>query len=186
MAVFEYRKGALVQLNGQPYQVVDYSQKVMGRGGSIVKVKLKHLLTGATSEKTISSADDISSANITNINCQYLYQDGQEFNFMDQETYEQYQVDQSIVGESKGLLKEGMSVKLVKLDGRFVTVELPIKVAYQVIETPEVVRGDTQSTVMKDAKLETGIEVKVPIFIKTGDEVVLDTRDGSYVERKKK
>ena len=184
-SITEIKKGTIIELEEQPYQVVEYSQKVMGRGGSIVNVKIKNLLDGRVLAKTFKGSDKIASAQIDYKKAQFLYADKDAAYFMDQETFEQISLPVAAVKEQLKFLPENTQVRLQYYKERAVGIDLPIKVPLKVVEAPDVVRGDTQSTVMKTAKLETGAEISVPIFIKAGDVVVIDTRDGSYVERQK-
>jgi elongation factor P len=165
--------------------VVDYNQKVMGRGGSIVNVRIKSLLDGKVLEKTYKGNEQLDSADVTNQNTQYLYNDGNMFFFMNEETFEQFEVPADLVGDGAGYLKEGDRVQLQFFDGRPISVELPKNVALKVTYAENVVKGDTTSSVLKDATVETGITVKVPAFVKTGDVISVDTATGAYRERVK-
>jgi len=182
--VTDLKKGTLIQLEGRPYRVIEYAQKQMGRGGSIVNVKLKNLLDGSVIPKTFKGQDKIEPADISNSKVQFLYREGHRLHFMDETTYEQFELDIDDVTGSD-YLKDGTSVAAQLFNDRVINVELPIKISLEVINTPDAVKGDTQSTVMKQASLESGTSVQVPIFIKTGDNIIVDTRDGSYVEREK-
>ena len=181
----DLKKSTLIQIDGQPYRVLDYNQKVMGRGGSIVNVRLKNLVTGAVVPKTYKGQEKIEPAEVTNKTVQYLYSDGVDFHFMDPASFEQFQLS---AGDMEGVgdyLLEGSEVALQFFDGRVINVELPTSVALEVAYTENAVRGDTSSAIQKDATLQTGKTIKVPAFIKTGDVVKVDTRDGSYIERQK-
>lgn len=181
----DLKKGTIIQLDGQPYRVIEYAQKVMGRGGSIVNVKLKNLMSGAVIPKTFKGADKIEPAEVTNRTVQYLYSDGDDFHFMDPQSFEQFQLRAEDMEDAEDYLKEGDEVSLQSFDGRVINVELPKNLYLEVTYTESVVKGDTTSSVLKDATLETGKVIKVPAFIKVGDVVKVDTRDGSYLERKK-
>jgi elongation factor P len=181
----DLKKGTVIQLDGKPFKVTDYAQKVMGRGGSIVNVKLKNLIDGAVIPKTFKGADKIEPAEVTGRSVQYLYSDGTDFHFMDPATFEQFQLPASLVEDAKPFLKEGDNVDLQLFGDRVINVELPKNLYLEVTYTENVVKGDTTSSVLKDAKLETGYTVKVPAFIKQGDVVKVDTRTGEYLERKK-
>ncbi|HMS50576.1 MAG TPA: elongation factor P [Candidatus Saccharibacteria bacterium] len=183
--VTDLRKGQIFQLDGVPYRVVEYGQKVMGRGGSIVNVKIKSLIDGKVLDKTFKGNDSIEPADVTNQNVQYLYADGTLFHFMDEETYEQFEIPETIIGDQAGYLKEGDKVQVQLFNGRVINVELPKNVPLLVTYAEDVVKGDTTSSVMKEATLETGIRVKVPAFIKTGDVISVDTATGEYRERVK-
>lgn len=181
----DLKKGTVIQLDGQPFRVIEYSQKVMGRGGSIVNVKLKNLVTGAVIPKTFKGQEKIEPAEVSNRTVQYLYADGEGFHFMDPESFEQFQLPTEDMEDAGDYLKEGDEVQLQFFGDKVINVELPKSLYLLVTYTEDVVKGDTTSNVLKDATLETGKIVKVPSFIKTGDVLKIDTRDGSYIERKK-
>lgn len=184
-SITDLKKDTVLQIDGVPYKVVEYAQKQMGRGGSIVNVRLKNLLDGSVIPKTFKGSDKIEQADVSYQKVQFLYQDGDMLHFMDESTYDQFEIANDVVGDSAQFLKEGANATLQLFEGRVINAELPIKVPLKVTEAPDVVRGDTQSTVLKTVTLETGAEVQTPIFIKVGDSIVVDTRDGSYVERQK-
>ena len=181
----DLKKGTICQIDGKPYRVVEYGQKVMGRGGSIVNVKLKNLIDGSVIPKTFKGQEKIESAEVTNKTVQYLYRDGETFYFMDPENFEQFELGAEIVDSAADFLKEGDSLSLQFFDGRVINVELPKNLYLEVTYTEDVVEGDTTSSVLKDATLETGLVIKVPAFIKQGDIVNVDTTTGEYRERKK-
>ncbi len=181
----DLKKGVVVQLDGKPFRVMDYNQKVMGRGGSIVNVRLKNLIDGAVIPKTFKGQERIDSAEVTNQTVQYLYNDGSNFFFMDPETFEQFELSTDVIDDNAGYLKEGESLSLQFFDGRVINIALPKNVYLEVTYSEDVVKGDTTSSVLKDATLETGLVVKVPAFIKTGDIISVDTENGAYRERKK-
>jgi elongation factor P len=185
LGVTDLKKGQVFQLDGVPYKVVEYAQKVMGRGGSIVNVKIKSLLDGRVLDKTFKGNESIEPADITNKNVQYLYNDGSKFYFMDEDTYEQFELPAADMTDQAGYLKEGDRVQALLFNGNIVSVELPKNVPLEVTYTENVVKGDTTSNVLKDATLETGITVKVPAFVKTGDLISVDTVTGAYRERVK-
>lgn len=181
----DLKKGVIVQLDGKPYRVVDYNQKVMGRGGSIVNVRLKNLIDGSVLPKTFKGQDKIEPAEVLTQSVQYLYNDGDTFYFMDPTSFEQFELAADLVDSAKDYLKEGDTLSLQFFDGKVINVELPKNLYLQVTYTEDVVKGDTTSSVLKDATLETGLVVKVPAFIKTGDVISVDTASGEYRERKK-
>lgn len=181
----DLKKGVVVQIDGKPFKVIDYNQKVMGRGGSIVNIKIKNLIDGSVLPKTFKGQERIDSAEVTNQAVQYLYSDADNFYFMDPTTFEQFQLARDVVEDSAGYLKEGDTLSLQLFDGRVINVELPKNVYLTVTYAEDVVKGDTTSSVLKDATLETGLIVKVPSFIKTNDVISVDTATGEYRERKK-
>lgn len=183
--ITDLKKGTIFQLDGVPYRVVEYGQKVMGRGGSIVNVRIKSLLDGKVLEKTFKGNEQIDSADVTNQGVQYLYNDGSTFFFMNDDTFEQFEVPSDMVGENAGFMKEGDKVTLMLFDGRPINVELPKNVPLKVTYTESIVKGDTSTAVTKDATLETGITIRVPAFVKTGDVISVDTTNFTYRERVK-
>ena len=181
----DLKKGTVCQIDGKPYRVIEYGQKVMGRGGSIVNVKLKNLIDGSVIPKTFKGQDKIETAEVSNKTVQYLYNDGTDFHFMDPETFEQFQLTAEIVDSAAGYLKEGDNLTLQFFGDRVINIELAKNVYLEVTYAEDVVKGDTTSSVLKDATLETGITVKVPAFIKVGDIISVDTSTNDYRERKK-
>ncbi|MDN5275291.1 MAG: putative Elongation factor [Candidatus Saccharibacteria bacterium] len=181
----DLKKGVVCQIDGKPFRVLEYSQKVMGRGGSIVNVKLKNLIDGSVIPKTFKGQDKIERAEVNTKNVQYLYADGETFYFMDPENFEQFELRADIVDTAASYLKEGDTLSLQFFGERVINVELAKNVYLEVTYAEDVVKGDTTSSVLKDATLETGLTVKVPSFIKTGDVISVDTTTGEYRERKK-
>ena len=181
----DLKKGVVVSVDGKPFKVIEYNQKVMGRGGSIVNVKIKNLIDGSVIPKTFKGQEKIDSAEVENRSVQYLYSDGSGFHFMDPVSFEQFQLSADIVEGIMGFLKEGENVTLQSFNGNIINVDLPKNIYLLVTHTDNVVKGDTSSSVLKDATTETGLIVKVPAFIKIGDEISVSTDDGSYRERKK-
>lgn len=181
----DLKKGVVVQIDGKPFKVIEYSQKVMGRGGSIVNVKIKNLIDGSVLPKTFKGQEKIESAEVVNQTVQYLYNDGSHYFFMNPVSFEQFELSADIVDSTSGFLKEGNEVTLQLFNNQIINVDLPKNLFLEVIYTEDVVKGDTTSNVQKDAKLETGMTIKVPAFIKTGDIISVSTEDGSYRERKK-
>ncbi len=185
LGVTDLKKGQVFQMEGVPYRVVEYGQKVMGRGGSIVNVKIKSLLDGKVLAKTFKGNESIETADVTNKNVQFLYSDDANFYFMHEETYEQFEISTEDMADQAGYLKEGDIVQAQLFDGRVINIELPKNVPLKVTYTENVVKGDTTSNVLKEAELETGITVRVPAFIKEGDLISVDTTTGAYRERVK-
>jgi len=171
----DLKKGVVCQIEGQPFRVIEYNQKVMGRGGSIVNVKLKNLITGAVIPKTFKGQEKVEAAEVSSRTVQYLYT----------ETFEQFELSVDLMDDAKGFLKEGENLSLQFFGERVINVELPKNIYLEVTYAEDVVKGDTTSNVLKDATLETGVTVKVPAFIKTGDVISVDTATGEYRERKK-
>jgi len=185
LSITNLKKGTIFQLDGVPYRVVDYSQKVMGRGGSIVNVRIKSLFDGRVLNSTFKGGDQVENADVTSRPVQFLYADADKYHFMDADSYEQFSIDAEVMEGKAGYIKEGDTVTAQLFDGRIINIELPKNVELQVTYTENAVKGDTSSSITKEAKVETGITVKVPAFIKQGDVISIDTSNGTYRERKK-
>ncbi len=181
----DLKKNVLITLDGQPYKVIEYSQKVMGRGGSIVNVRVKNLITGALIPKTFKGQEKIEPAEVTTKKVQYLYKDDDKFYFMDPTTFEQYELSNDLVGDSKDFMKDGDEMDIQFYNGSAINLTLPKNLWLEVTYTENAVKGDTSTSVMKDATLETGVVIKVPAFIKTGDVISVDTETYAYRERQK-
>lgn len=181
----DLKKGVVVQIDGKPFRVVEYNQKVMGRGGSIVNVKLKNVVDGNVIPKTYKGQDKIEPAELANKTVQYLYSDGDIYHFMDPESFEQFELASEIMEGATDYLKEGESLNLQFFDDRVISIELPKNLFLEVTYAEDVVKGDTSGAVLKDATVETGLSVRVPAFIKVGDIISVDTSTGEYRERKK-
>lgn len=183
LSITDLKKGTIFQLDGVPYKVLDYNHKMMGRGNATVSVKLQNLLDGKILDKTFKGSEQIEAADVTSKPVQYLYQNNQQFFFMDPDNYEQYQLGGL---ENQGrFIKEGENVTGQFFGGRLINIELPKNVWLKVTHAEEAVRGDTSTAITKEAETETGLKVKVPAFIKSGDIISVDTVSGSYRERQK-
>lgn len=183
LSITDLKKGTIFQSDGVPYRVVDYSQKVMGRGGSTVNVKIKSLVDGKVLAKTFHGNEQLDSADITSRPVQYLYESNGQYYFMDEQNYEQFSLSAEDMEVKSSYLKEGDTVAAQLFDGRVISVELPKNLPLKVTYAEDAVKGDTSSAITKDATLETGISVKVPAFIKKGDIISVDTTNGTYRER---
>jgi elongation factor P len=181
--ITDLKKGTVFQLDGVPYKVVEYTQKVMGRGGSIVNVKIKSLLDGKVLDKTFKGNESIEIADVTQKSVQFLYTDSHKHYFMDPSTYEQIELASQELETQNGYIKEGDNVTALLFDGNLISIELPKNVPLKVTYAEDAVKGDTSGAITKDAQLETGITVKVPAFVKTGDVISVDTATGAYRER---
>jgi len=185
LSITDLKKGTIFKLEGSPFKVMEYGQKVMGRGGSIVNVRIKSLIDGKVQERTFKGNEQLESADVTNRPLQYLYEAGSEYNFMDTENYEQFSVTAAMMEGRSAYLKEGDLVTAQLFEGRIINIELPKNVPLKVTYTEDAVKGDTTSAIIKDATVETGAVVRVPAFIKQGDVISVDTTTGVYRERVK-
>ncbi|MBT5338772.1 elongation factor P [Candidatus Falkowbacteria bacterium] len=183
--ISQVRLGSVVKHDGAPYTVISAAQKQVGRGGSIKTIKIKNLIDGKVLEKTLQGNDKMDSADLARGKAQYLYKEGGEVHFMNNETFEQFSIEKENVGESINFLVEGADVTILYFEGNAVSVEIPIKAELTVTEAPPGVKGDTAGTATKTITLETGYQVNAPLFIKEGDKVRINTETGQYVERVK-
>ncbi len=183
LSITGLKKGAIFEFEGEPYKVVNYAQKVMGRGGSIVNVRIKSLIDGKVLEQTFKGNEQFSSADVSQQKVQYLYKDDSNFYFMNGGTFEQFSVPTDVIEGSGQYIKEGDLVDLQFFSERPIGILLPKNVPLKVSYTENAIKGDTSSSITKEATLETGIVIKVPAFIKQGDIVSVDTTSGDYRER---
>ena len=179
----ELRKGIIIELDGELFQVLDYSHIKMGRGSAQVRLRLRDIRAGHTTERTFQASEKFVRARLDYRNMQYLYNDGNLYYFMDEENYEQMPISDIQLGDALNYLKEGMSLQVSSYKGELVGVELPTAVELQIIDTGPGFKGDTATAGNKPAKLETGITIQVPLFINKGDVIKVDTRTGAYLER---
>lgn len=185
LSMTDLKTGVTINLEGAPYLVVKYQHSKMGRGGAVMRTTLKNLLTGNNIERTFRDSDKFEPADLARVKAQFLYREDTGFVFMDSATFEQFTIDGPTVGFAANFLKEGQEVELGTFEGRAINVQLPTKMAFSVTESEPAVKGDTATNPMKNAKIETGLSVRVPMFINTDDKIIVDTRDGAYVERAK-
>ena len=178
----ELRKGIIIELEGKLYQVIEYQHVKMKRT-ALAKVKLRDMQAGHTIERSFQSGERFTRARLDYRNSQYLYNDGNLYYFMDEETFEQTPLSASQLGDAINYLKEGMSLGISSYKGELVGVELPITVELKVSDTGPGFKGNTATAGNKPAKLETGITIQVPLFINNEDVIKVDTRTGSYLER---
>lgn len=181
--VNDLRKGVTFELDGQLFKVLDYSHNKSGRGNASIRIKARNLRSGSNIEKTFQSGDRVPEANLDFHNSQYLYNDGDLYYFMDNDTFDQPAIKSDVLGDSAKFLKEGMECKLTFYKGEALDVEMPITVDLLVEYAETAVRGDTATGVTKKVRTETGVEVQCPNFVKTGDVIRVDTRTGEYVTR---
>ena len=183
LTINDLKVGTKINFNGEPYIVIFAQHSKQGRAGGIMRTKIKSLITRAIIEKTFAGAEKLQGAELETKKAQYLYNDSLNYNFMDSATFEQFALSQKQLGDLVRFLKEGDKVDIIYFEDKPININLPIKMNFEVTYTEPGFKGNTASTVTKPATLETGAQVNVPLFIKTGDKIVLDTRTGEYVER---
>ena len=180
----DIKNGMTVIIDGQIYQIVDFLHVKPGKGSAFMKMKLKNLRAGTTLEKTMNTNIKLEKANITKVQMSYLYSTGDEYVFMDMNTYDQVTLPEKQIEEEAKFLKENLEVELVYFNDELLGVNLPDKIDYKVVSTTDAVKGNTSTNAQKDAELENGLTIKVPLFINIDDEVIVSTSDGKYVSRK--
>jgi len=182
----QFKRGTKIEVDGSPYSVVEFLHIKCGRGGATVRTKMKSLLNGSVIERTFKSDEKIKQPDFEEKTMQYLYNDSENYYFMDNETYEQISIPASDVGDAALFMPENTEANVLIFNGKPIGVELPTFVELEVVETDPGLKGDTVSGGNKPAKLSTGGVVNVPLFISIGDVLKIDTRDGgSYIERVK-
>jgi elongation factor P len=179
----EFRRGSKILFKGDPYEVIDFQHVKMGRGGAIVRTKMKNLLTGSIIEDTFKGGEKLEKPNLEEKSMQYLYNQDNLYYFMDMESYEQSPISLEHLGESRKYLKENMNVKVLYFSGSPIAVETPIFVELSIVKTDPGFKGDTASGGNKPAELETGLIVKVPFHLNESDVIKVDTRTAEYVEK---
>jgi len=179
----QFRNGLKVEIDGEPYVMIYFQHVKPGKGGAFVRTKIKHLRTGRVLERTFRSGERLDEAEVEDKKMQYLYQDGEQFIFMDQESYDQIPFTKEQIGDARKYLKENLDVDVVFWRGKPINIELPPFIIAVVSQCDPGLKGDTASGSTKPATLETGAVVQVPLFIKEGESIRVDTRTNVYVER---
>ncbi|MEL6580344.1 MAG: elongation factor P [Cyanobacteria bacterium J06621_12] len=179
----DFRTGVTVELDGYVWRVVEFLHVKPGKGSAFVRTKLKNVQTGNTVEKTFRAGESVPQANLEKRNMQHTYKDGEEFVFMDMQTYEETRMSSDSLGDRVNFLKEEMEVNVIFWDERVLEIELPTSVVLEITDTDPGVKGDTATGGTKPAIVETGAQVMVPLFISIGEKIKVDTRDGSYLGR---
>ncbi len=181
----DLKNGTTFLKNGKPYKVIKYSLIKMGRGGATVKVIARNIETGTVENLSFSSNIKVEAVNTSKKKLQYLYSNSNTAFFMDETTYEQVEIPLSIIEDEVPYIKEGQSATILFWDTKPLSIDIPPKATLKVIDTDPGVKGNSATNVYKPARLENKLEVKVPLFINSGDKIVVDTRSGQYVERAK-
>jgi elongation factor P len=179
----EFRNGARLELEGEPYYIVEFQHVKPGKGGAFVRTKLKSYKTGYVIDRTFRSGERFEEPNLQEREMQFLYASGDSCTFMDTESFEQFTYERKQLGENADLLKENMVAKILVYDHRPIDVELPIFIELKVVDAEPGVRGDTASGGTKPAVVETGAVIKVPLYLEVGEVIKIDTRTRAYVER---
>ncbi len=182
--VNDFKTGMTINYEGNLYQVLEFQHVKPGKGAAIVKAKLKNLKTGSIAEQTFNAGIKVPQGHVEKIKMQYLYESGGSYTFMNMNTYEQVELQASQIQNEVKFLKEGLEVLIFFHEGEMLGIELPEKVDYKIIATEPAIKGNTATNATKDATIETGLLVRVPLFIEQDEEIIVSTKDGKYVSRK--
>lgn len=183
LSLTEIKTGKKILWRNEPHLVLEYQHSKTGPQRAVLRTKLKNLINGAIIDYTFKGAESAEEAEVTRATAQYLYHQGDEYSFMDMEGYDQFTLSRDILGENARYLVDGTEVTLLKWNERPINVELPIKMTFTVADAPPGIKGDTASGGDKVVTLETGLTVTTPLFIKTGDRIIVNTEKGEYVSR---
>ena len=179
----DFKRSLTIELKGEIYSIVDFQHVKPGKGGAFVRTKLKNVKTGLVVDKTFRAGEKMEQAVIDRKTMQYLYGDSNGYHFMNKETYEQISLSKDQISEITDLLKEGNDIDIIFCKGEVIGIELPNFMSLKVIETMPGAKGNTVYGALKPATLETGVIIQVPLFIKEGDVIKIDTRENKYIER---
>ena len=181
--VNDFKTGMTIKLEGNIYTVLEFQHVKPGKGAAFVRTKLKNLRTGSTIEYTFNSGVKVETARIERKPMQYLYNTGDDYTFMNMQDYSQVELNKSVIGDDVKYLKENQDLDITFYEGEVLGLSLPDKIELLVVETEPGVKGNTTSSAQKDATLETGYQIKVPLFINEGEKIIISTKDGKYVSR---
>ncbi len=179
----DIKNGMTIEMDGNLYVIQEFQHVKPGKGPAFVRIKLKNLRTGSTTEETFNTNIKITKAHIDKVNVQFLYASGDTYTFMNNETYEQIEVSGDKLKDEKPFIKEGLEIQIDFYNGEILGITLPEKVEYEVVATEPAVKGNTTNNAQKDATIETGYVVKVPMFINQGEKIIISTKDGKYSSR---
>ena len=179
----QFKKGLKIEMEGIPYSIVEFQFVSPGKGSAFVRTRLKNLLRNTVVEKTFKSGDKVDKPDLEQKEVQFLYKDGDHVYFMDQSNYEQFVIDGSVLGDNLGFLHENLVIHILYHNGKAIGTELPNSVVLKIVDTNPGFKGDTVSGATKPAILESGLSVQVPLHLKEGEYVKVDTREGTYIEK---
>lgn len=179
----DFKTGLTVMVDGDPWVVIEFMHVKPGKGAAILKTKMKNLKTGTTQERNFNASTKFEAATIEKKKATFSYSEGDTYYFMDQETYDTYELSEQQLDFKKYFILDGMEISLVFFEGNVLDISLPDKVELALVECEEAVKGDTATNALKNAVTETGLKVKVPMFIKGTDKIIVSTEDGKYTGR---
>ena len=179
----DFRNGVTLEIDGQVVQIMEFQHVKPGKGAAFVRTKLKNVINGGVVERTFRPTEKFPAARIDRVDMQYLYADGELFNFMNQETYDQVALNKDIIGDALKFVKENEVCKVCSYNGNVFSVEPPLFVELEITDTEPGFKGDTATGANTPATVATGAQVNVPLFVETGDKIKIDTRTGEYLSR---
>ena len=183
ISINDIKNGMTIIIDGKLCMIEDFQHVKPGKGSAFMRIKLRNLRTGALVENTYNTNINVEKAHVNRMPMQFLYVDGNNYVFMNTETYDQLELSKDKIGDNANFLKEGLEVLIFFYEGEMLGMNLPDKIALKVVHTEPAVKGNTTSSAMKDATLETGKVIKVPLFIEEGEELLISSKDGKYVSR---
>lgn len=186
LGITDLKNGVCIDYEGAPFMVISYQHSKMGRGGAVLRTKLRNLKTGGVVDLTFKGSDKFEEAPLQKRACSFLYKEGNDYTFMDSQSFEQFSLGNEVIGDKGQFLKEGCEVQILFYDEDPVSVDLPIKMEFEITHTEPGVKGDTAQGGTKPATIETGAVITVPLFVKIGDIIRVNTQEGTYVERANK
>lgn len=179
----DFKRGLKIEIDGTPFEIVEFQHFKPGKGGAMVRTKLRNILNGRIVDNTFRSGEKVGRPDLEQREMQYLYKEGADLVFMDMVTYEQLHLEADFCGGKDRYLKEAQQVLVLLYNGKPIDIEIPLSLILEVIETEEVAKGDTVNNITKPAKLETGVVIQVPAFVKVGDKVKVNTENDEYLGR---
>ena len=179
----DFRNGITIEMDGQVVQIIEFQHVKPGKGAAFVRTKLRNVINGGVTDKTFRPTEKFPAARIDRVDMQYLYDDGEMYNFMNNETFEQIALSHEQIADSMKFVKENEIVKVISYQGNVFSVEPPLKVTLEVVHTEPGIKGNTSTGATKPATVETGVEVQVPLFVNIGDKIIISTQTGDYESR---
>lgn len=183
LSINDLKVGTKIEYKSEPYEILKAQHSKIGRGGAVLKARIKNLISGNVLEINFKSAEKFKSPDVSNKKALYMYKDEQGFNFMDNESYEQFSLSEQVVSDKKMYLVEDTNVEILYYNGKPINIEIPIKINLKVIKAPPGTKGNTADGGSKEIELETGLKINAPLFINEGDMIKVNTQEGTYVER---
>jgi len=183
LGLSDIKSGKNIVLDGTPFAVLYHEHSKTGRAGAVLRTRIKNLFTGAVLEKTFQGYDNVEEADISKSKAQFLYQEGENYAFMDNESYEQFSLSKDVLGDAVNYLIEGTEVLVLNFNSMPINIELPVKIELKVVEAPPGIKGNSATTGGKVVKLETGFSINAPLFIKEGETIIVNTERGEYAGR---